>query len=71
MKPRGNIEWLNREQSYLRFDKAARFHLNISGEEFINLYNSGKLDVDGENHSAKIKVAMLMPSYRIREKCED
>jgi hypothetical protein len=49
---------LTPEQGHELFDNAARYYLNISGDEFITRWESGYYDDDPEK---VMSVAMLLP----------
>jgi hypothetical protein len=54
----GHIRDVTPKEGKELFDKAARYYLDISGDEFIRRWNSGYYDDDPEE---VMGVAMLLP----------
>jgi len=59
----GHIRDLTDEEGWGLFDKAARFYLNISGEQFIERWESGYYDKDPDDPNV-VEVTMLLPFAR-------
>jgi hypothetical protein len=60
----GAIKELTAEEGRELFDNAARYYLDMSGEEFIRKWDAGEFDAiidDPEHHSKLMQVAMLRP----------
>jgi hypothetical protein len=55
---------LTPEEAWERFDRDARFWLDMSGEEFKRKWDAGELDVDGPDHTRIISVWFSMPGAR-------
>jgi hypothetical protein len=53
---------ISREESWRRFDEAARRRLHVSGETFIRKWDAG--EYKDRDTDAVIQVAMLRPSGR-------
>ena len=56
----GSIRDLTDEEGRALFDNAARFYLGISGEEFVERWDSGYYDEDPDRPDV-VDVAMLLP----------
>lgn len=59
----GSVRDLTDEEGRALFDNAARFYLGISGEDFIERWDSGYYDEDPD-HPDVVDVAMLLPFAR-------
>lgn len=59
----GSVRNLTDEEGRALFDNAARFYLGISGEEFIERWDSGYYD-EAPDHPDIVDVAMLLPFAR-------
>ncbi len=57
----GHIRDLTAEEGRELFDNAARYYLDIDGDEFIRRWDSGYYDDDPE---AVMRLAMLLPFAR-------
>jgi hypothetical protein len=57
------VQDLTDEESRTLFDNAARFYLGISGEEFVERWDSGYYDEDPDRPDV-VDVAMLLPFAR-------
>lgn len=60
-KTNGHVRDLTAEEGRELFDNAARYYLDISGDEFIRRWDSGYYDDDPEK---VMGVAMLLPFAR-------
>lgn len=60
----GGVRNLTDEEGRALFDNAARFYLGISGDEFIERWNSGYYDDEDPEHPDIVDVAMLLPFVR-------
>jgi hypothetical protein len=56
----GHVRELSPEEGRKLFDEAARFYLNISGDEFIRAWEAGEYD-DDPDRSEVMSMAMLLP----------
>ena len=46
-------------------DRAARYYLSMSGDEFVRAWKAGEIDLDDPvTHSLVVRVLMLMPHDR-------
>jgi hypothetical protein len=59
----GSIQDLTYEEGRALFDNAARFYLGISGEEFVERWDSGYYDEDPDQPDV-VDVVMLLPFAR-------
>lgn len=59
----GYIRELTDEQSWQLFDRAARHHLNLSGKEFLERWESGYYG-DPDAEPGVMSVVMLLPFAR-------
>jgi hypothetical protein len=59
----GSVRDLTEEEDRALFDNAARFYLGISGEEFVERWDSGYYDEDPD-HPDVVDVVMLLPFAR-------
>jgi hypothetical protein len=59
----GSVRDLTEEEGLALFDNAARFYLGISGEEFVERWDSGYYDEDPD-HPDVVDVVMLLPFAR-------
>ncbi len=59
----GHVKDLTAEEGWQLFDNAARFYLNISGEEFIRRWDEGYYDEDPDQPEV-MSLAMLLPFAR-------
>ena len=59
----GSIQALTDEEGRTLFDNAARFSLGISGEEFVERWDSGYYDEDPDRPDV-VDVTMLLPFAR-------
>ena len=59
----GSIRDLTDEEGRALFDNAARFYLGISGEEFVERWDSGCYDEDPDQPDV-VDVVMLLPFAR-------
>lgn len=63
----GQIRDLTPEEGRELFDRAARYYLNMSGEEFISKWDAGEFDDPDDrtkNPPEVMEVAMLLPFAR-------
>lgn len=56
----GRIRRLTQKEAYAKFERLTRHYFDMSPEEFILAYRSGKLD-DHPNHTDVEYVGMLIP----------
>ena len=59
----GSVRDLTDEEGRALFDNAARFYLGISGDEFVERWDSGYYDEDPDRPDI-VDVAMLLPFAR-------
>jgi hypothetical protein len=59
----GHVRELTDEQSWELFDRAARHYLGISGEEFVERWESGHYE-DPDADPGVMSVVMLLPFAR-------
>jgi hypothetical protein len=57
------VHILTPEEAWEIFDEAAHFYLQMSGQEFINAWETGKFD-DDPDRTAVVLVGMLRPVGR-------
>ena len=57
------VHYLTPEESWDVFDRAARYYLGMSGEEFIDAWDAGRFDADPDR-PALIRVSLLRPDGR-------
>jgi len=55
-----HIRELTDQQSWGLFDRAARYYLDVSGEEFLELWESGYYE-DPDSEPGVMSVVMLLP----------
>lgn len=63
------VEYLDEDEWWGRvFEKCARHCLDMSGQEFIDKWNAGDLDLshDRDNHSAIVQVYMVCPQELLK-----
>lgn len=58
------IHELDAEESHALFDQAARYYLNMSGEEFLRQYDAGKFDEEIDVRPELRRMEMLIPFGR-------
>ena len=59
----GSVRDLTDEEGRALFDNAARFYLDISGDAFVERWDSGYYDEDPDRPDV-VDVAMLLPFVR-------
>ncbi len=57
---RAKCQELSRDEGRALFDRQARYHLGISGDEFIRAWNAGEFDDDPDRPEV-MEVVMLLP----------
>jgi len=54
------IRWLTTEESHALFDEAARYYLNMSGEEFLRRYDAGEFEAEIDERPELRHMKMLI-----------